>query len=244
MKQTSEKTGDRETHREVAEECVVPLPDVPHACERFLDDLAEWAEECIARYGEAPATDVHDQCTFLTGLQPLLTHRHSPDLLVFFRRMRDRVRAHFADTGQWAHGYWRMQETHHGTEHFELFLGMLLQLDPDDLETRRQLIDAVEHVLAPVGGVECWFDETTGLFPSVYCGADGVRREEGPAINVPDHFRWVNLALLAEGAGGGKEYLQWAAAYARRWAEAICFTRELPIALAPGGPLYDLDATD
>ena len=46
-----------------------------------------------------------------------------------------------------------MQEAHHGTEHFELFLGMLYRLDPDDAATTAQLLDAAEHIVNSVPGI-------------------------------------------------------------------------------------------
>ena len=41
--------------------------DLPHACQRFLDDVRRWAYEAIDRYADEPATDVHDQGTYTTG---------------------------------------------------------------------------------------------------------------------------------------------------------------------------------
>ena len=105
-------------------------------------------------------------------------------------QQRDRIRDHFTATDQWRHGYWRMHEAHHGTEHFELFLGALHRLDPDDDgDTTSQLVDAAEHIGNWVADVPPWFDWETGLFRSTFLGTDGAKVEPGLTLNVPDHFR-------------------------------------------------------
>ena len=104
---------------------IEPSHDLPHACQRFLDDVRRWAYEAIDRYADEPATDVHDQGTYTTGWEPLLRAGSDERILRFLQQARDRMRDHFTQTQQWRHGYWRMQEAHHGTEHYELFLGAL-----------------------------------------------------------------------------------------------------------------------
>ena len=74
---------------------------------------------------------VHDK------LVALLLARRDESVTAFLKDRRDRARTHFHDTDAWTHGYWRMSEAHHGTEHAELFLGFLHRLDPADDETRR-----------------------------------------------------------------------------------------------------------
>ena len=150
--------------------------DLAHAVERFLDDVRNWADTCIAEYADAPATDVHDQNTYTIGWAPMiraLDHRTAVD---FMRLGRDRIREHFVGTGAWHHGYWKKQEIHHGTEHFELFVQTLWRLAPDDGDTVAQFIDAVEHLgnWGDDGNVPDWFDHDTGLFRSTYLGTDFV----------------------------------------------------------------------
>ena len=172
---------------------IEPSHDLPHACQRFTDDLRRWAYEAIDRYADEPATDVHDQGTYTTGWEPLL--RACPDerILHFLQQKRDRIRDHFTRTQQWQHGYWRMQEAHHGTEHYELFLGALQRVLPDDRETARQLDDAAEHMGNWSSAAPDWFDWDKRRFHSLFFGADGLRTEPGMALNSPDHLRCVNI---------------------------------------------------
>jgi hypothetical protein len=207
---------------------------------RFLQALGEWIDACIDRYAAAPATDVHDQGTYTTGWAPYLRSTQDARALRFLKARRDAIHAHFERAGLWHHGYWRMQEAHHGTEHVELFLGTLLHLDPEDGETKHQLRDAAEHVIHAIPDIPPWFDPTTGLFRSMYMGTEGVRREPGMELNIPDHLRFVNLCRLADQAGGDARYMELATRYTGRWADAILAGDNLPVGLTPDGPIYDL----
>ena len=215
-----------------------PSPDLPTARDRFLADIAAWVRDCLDRYADAPATNVHDQATFTTGWEPYIRLTVDAEALAFMRGQRDRIRDHFTATGQWRHGYWRMHEAHHGTEHFELSLGTLHRLDPDDDSTTSQLVDAAEHIGNWVADVPPWFDWETGLFRSTFLGTDGVKVEPGLTLNLPDHFRCVNICLLAHGATGEQRYLDLATAHAGCWAEAILAEETLPLALDKSGPIY------
>ena len=223
-----------------------PAPNLPTARDRFLGDIAAWVRDCLARYADAPATDVHDQATFTTAWEPYIRATSDAEALAFMRQQRDRIRDHFTSTGQWRHGYWRMHEAHHGTEHFELFLGALHRLDPNDDSTTPQLVDAAEHVGNWVADVPPWFDWDTGLFRSTFLGTDGAKVEPGLTLNVPDHFRCVNICLLAHDATGGARYLDLAVAHAERWAEAMLASEALPLALDVNGPIHEFpdDAED
>lgn len=233
---------------------VVPSPNLPTACNRFLADVGEWAHDCIRRFDAAPPTDVHDQATYTTGWEPWLHATRDPAALAFLAKLRDDIRDHYAHSGRWQHGYWAMQEAHHGTEHFELFLGLLARVLPDDPETARQLDDAAEHMGNWSADVPAWFDWEQRRFHSLFFGADGVRTEPGMAINSPDHLRCVNICLLAEefnartrrgkGARQSTPYGKLAVAYAGEWADAILAEERLPLALTPTGVLYDFDGTD
>ena len=227
---------------------IEPSDDLAHARRRFLDDLRGWAYEAIERYAEEPATDVHDQGTYTTGWEPLLHACPDERILRFLQQKRDRIRDHFTATQQWRHGYWRMQEAHHGTEHYELFLGALQRVLPQDGETARQLDDAAEHMGNWSDGAPDWFDWERRRFRSLFFGADGLRTEPGMALNSPDHLRCVNICLLAasnpvtETAGG--RYIELAATHAGAWADAILAADTLPIALTTDGVLYEFDEED
>ncbi len=169
----------------------------------FLDEIGEWVRACICDYADADAdgetplpVDVHDQGSYTAAWGPYLRARNDEQGLTWMTRLRDRVNEHFHATDQWRHGYWRMQEAHHGTEHFEIFLGELWRLRPDDGETVSRMIDAVEHVGNWSPDVPPWFDWDTGLFRSFHFGADGVGEAPGDAVNVPDHIRCVTLCLV------------------------------------------------
>ncbi|MGN6360514.1 MAG: hypothetical protein ACTHNK_09000 [Thermomicrobiales bacterium] len=207
---------------------------------RFLRDLGAWVDESIARYADAPATDVHDQGTFTTGWEPYLRATGDARALAFLTTLRDKIRDHFVAAGRWRHGYWTMHEAHHGTEHYELFLGALARLAPDDATTVAQLTDAAEHFGNWVADVPPWFNWDRGLYHSSFFGTDGVRLEPGLEVNIPDHLRCVNIALLAHAATQEQCYLDLAATYGGRWADAILQGDTLPLALADDGPLYDL----
>jgi hypothetical protein len=131
-----------------------------------------------------------------------------------------------------------MQEAHHGTEHFELFLGSLWRLDPEDGATADQLVDAAEHMGNWAAEVPPWFDWQSRLFYSLFFGAAGVKTEPGMDINTPDHMRCANICLLAYQAGGDARFLELASVYAGHWAEAILAAEALPLGLTRTGPLY------
>jgi hypothetical protein len=208
------------------------------ACQRFLDELGQWVHSCVRRYGGASPTRVHDQATYTTSWLPWIRARGGAVERRFLATLRDRIASHFHRVGQWRHGYWRMHDVHHGTEHFELFLGALWRLDRDDDVTVSHVLDAVEHMGNWSSRVPEWFDWNTGLFHSRFLGTDGVRPTGRARVNVPDHLRCVNLSLLAYDMTGMQRYLRLAVAHAGRWADAITGDSRLPLALAPCGPIY------
>jgi hypothetical protein len=214
--------------------------DVSEAYARFMASLGSWVDVCIERYADAPATDVHDQGTYTTGWVPYVREREDVRALNFLKERRDAIRDHFVATGEWHHGYWGLQEAHHGTEHFELFLGSLLDLDSGDVETRRQILDATEHIGNWADDIPDWFDADAHLFRSMYLGTREIRLEPGMELNIPDHMRFVSLCLLALKAGGGQRYLDLASDYAGQWADAILAGDPLPVGILPGGPVTDL----
>jgi hypothetical protein len=219
---------------------IEPSPTLTSARDRFLDTVGDWIHDCMDRYEGACPSDVHDQATYTTGWEPYLQARGDARALAFLKHTRDRIHAHFTTTDQWHHGYWRRQEAHHGTEHFELFLGMLHHLDPGDEITRAALGDAAEHVLNDVPDVPPWVDDATGLFRSMYLGTTVVRTEPGMELNIPDHLRFANLCLLAYETNRDGRYLDFAAAYARKWSTAILEREHIPMGLLPDGPVHEL----
>lgn len=216
---------------------IVPSADLVEARDRFLAEMQRWIGDCLARYGDAPPTEVHDQATYTTAWAPAIAVSGDAAALAFLRRLRDDIRDHFTATGRWRHGYWTMQEAHHGTEHFELFLGALAVLAPDDATTA-QLIDVAEHMGNWVSAVPPWFDWERGLFRSIHFGAEGVLAGPGLELNVPDHLRCAGICLLAHRASGQARFLDLATVYARTWADAILEGETLPVALGADGPRH------
>lgn len=228
---------------------VIVSSNFTEAKERFLDQIQTWIQACIQAYAATAPTDVHDQATYTTGWEPYLKADYDQAMqasaLAFMKQVRDDVCEHFTQNGMWHHGYWTMQEAHHGTEHFELFLGTLLRLDPTDAITKAQLLDAAEHIGNWVPAIPRWFDEETGQFRSMYLGTEEVRTERGMMLNIPDHLRFVNLCLIAHRVidltgQTPSRYLDLATRYATQWAEAIVAREVLPVGLLPSGPVYDL----
>ena len=214
-----------------------------HARALFMDDLGDWIGDCIERYGDAPATDVHDQATFTTSWGPWIRHRDDGRAVAFMLDLARKIREHFEQRDLWYHGYWRRQEVHHGTEHFELFLGLLVELAPQSQWAKDQLLDACEHIGNWVDGVPKWFDWDTSLFVSTHLGTTEVKTGAGHDINVPDHLRMINLCLLAHRVGGGDRYLKLATSHCAVWANAINRAAQLPLALVGTGWLETLSAS-
>lgn len=230
----------------------------------LLDSIRKWKDSCLRKYSGQPATDCHDQLTYTTGWEPYIAVTEDEEALSFMKRCRDDVKEHFTSTGLWKHGYWRLQEAHHGTEHFELFLGCLFRLDPEDSVTKEHLLDAAEHFGNWCSDVPPWFDESTGLFRALHFGTDGVGGEAGSEwvdpstglvrsiqtegsgsgdetitrINVPDHLRCVNICLIAYQMTDDRKYLDLASQHAGLWADAIVSSDVLPVGLLPSGPVY------
>lgn len=225
-------------HSITDEEVIQDSSDLRTACESFLNELFQWIRECTEKYRYESPTDGHDQATFTTSWSPAIKLRRCVGALDFMKDLRDRIKEHFDSSKLWRHGYWRMNDTHHGTEHFEIFLATLWRLDPSDPITVEQFVDAVEHIGNWSPDVPEWFDWDTGLFRSLYFGADGIRQTDDLQFNVPDHIRCANLCLLAYRMTGEGHYLKLAELHASKWTEALLERDELPLALSKEGPVY------
>jgi hypothetical protein len=223
---------------------VIASEDLTDAYARFSSAIHEWIAACIERYADAPPTAVHDQATYTTAWEPWLSATHDEAVVTFLVRLRDQLRDHYVATDLWHHGYWQQQEVHHGTEHFELFLGALSRLVPDESETFAQLRDAAEHCGNWNTDVPPWFDWETGLFRSTHLGTVAVGQSPGAALNIPDHLRCVNLCLLAHRDERDTQFLDLAVRHAGRWADAINAGPSLPLGLTARGALYSLSAAE
>ncbi len=211
------------------------------ACVHFHVDVRDWVRDCIRDFASAPPINGHDQATFTTGWEPYIRARGDQEALDFMTDLRDRIRDFFVSAGKWKHGYWTTMDVHHGTEHFELFLGTLWRLSPDDEKTVAQLVDAAEHMGNWVPEIPAWFDWDKGLFMGLHFGTEGVRPVPWREVfNIPDHLRCVNVLLLAYAMTGEERYLSLARLYGGRWADAILSGEELPVALNQQGAVYFL----
>lgn len=216
---------------------VEPSASVQQAAGRFLDALGAWAGRVRAACPGGVAPAGHDGGTFMLPWATYIKATGDTAPLALMRAYRDAARAQFEQSGEWLDGYWRRQEAHHGTEHFDLFIRTLWQLDPDDAETVAQLEDAAEHVGNFKPGFPAWFDWDTGLFASMFLGTEHVGDR---GANVPDHMRLVSLALLAHDMTARPRYLDLACAHGQRWVQAILAGEALPVAIDENGPLLEL----
>ena len=215
--------------------------DPKDACDLFLSELKGWAYAGIERYRDQPPIDGHDQLTYTTGWEPYLLSCRDPHVIRFLETAEREVSAHFNARNLWHHGYWRMREAHHGTEHFDLFLGFMTRVLPGHDPSIRQLLDATEHLGNWSPEVPEWFDYATGLFRSLHFGTDGVRGDDGTELNMPDHLRCATLLLMSYELTADARFLELAERYGERWATAIGADRaRLPIGLTRHGAIHEL----
>ncbi len=207
------------------------------ATNQFLEAIGAWAERVIGTHPDGVPAAGHDAGTFMLPWTTYVKAKDDRRPLEFMRLYRDSAKQHFEKTGEWLDGYWRRQEVHHGTEHFDLFVRALWQLDPNDAETVRRIDDVAEHVGNWKPGIPAWFDWESGLFRSMFLGTEVVGVS---GANIPDHMRMVSLCLLAHDMTKNKRYLDLAKAHAEHWADGILAGNALPVAVGEQGPLFDL----
>jgi len=218
---------------------VEPSASLRQAAENFLDEVRAWVERVIEANPDGVTSDSHDGGTFMVPWAVYAQASGDGRVAEFMRSYRDNAKAHFEAAGKWLDGYWRTQEAHHGPEHFQLFMHTLWSLDPTDAETVRQFEDAAEHIGNWKDGFPKWYDEERGMLRSFHLGTESVGKA---APNVPEHVRFVDMAVKAHEMTGAGRYLEFARAYGGRWAEAVLAGPELPVALDEDGAVYDLAA--
>ncbi len=214
------------------------IASLPDARDALLAELGDWVTQCVHELSGAPPLDGHDQGTFTASWPVWIWTTGDEQALAFMKRLQVAARAHFTESGAWRHGYWADQEVHHGTEHFDVFMRALWRLNPADGEVVAQFTDAAEHLGNWAGGVPEWFDPGTGLFRSMYLGTEAVWTGPGYELNVPEHLRCVNMALLAHEMTDEFRYLDLAERHGGLWADAVLAERRLPVGLAAEGPVY------
>lgn len=210
------------------------------AVERFRQEVIDWAEEAMGVLPDLLPDNSHDGGTFTVGFMPVLNKRKDAVLIKGILNYRDAMEKHFRETDLWRHGYWHMNEAHHGTEHFEIFLGSLFNMMPEDETTIDQIEDAAEHIGRWSDSFDEWYDWDKHLFKSFYLGSDGIIEKQGSRINLPDHLRFANIALLAWNATHNDRYLDFSRDYAGHWADAITHS-SIPFGINSDGPITDTD---
>lgn len=224
------------------EKYTVTIPDASdpqEAKQIFLEEIRSWVYTCINRYRhEPPLANQHDQGTYTTAWEPYIRETGDETALSFMKDLRDRIASAAQNRGEWKHGYWKYNEAHHGTEHFELFLGTLFRLDSQDTKTIRQIEDAAEHFGNWVSGIPAWFNWETGLYRSMFFGTEKIGEAAGCSLNVPDHLRCANIAGLAYHATGQERYLRLCASISKPWAKAAVACSAFPLALNEKGGVY------
>lgn len=228
-------------HLEMTSKTIQRSSRVGEACDTFVKELKTWVYSCMHKYSDAHPTDGHDQLTYTTGWEPYIRAARDETVIRFLKSSRDAVAAHFVENNMWYHGYWRIQEAHHGTEHFELFLGFMSRVDPEDAETKKQILDAAEHIGNWNPDVPDWFDDRSGLFFSLFFGTDGVRSDSGMELNMPDHLRCVNILLISYKITQESKYLELAERYAAHWVDALLSGDQIPIGITKHGGIYEFD---
>lgn len=210
-------------------------PSLAAAIQQFFAEMESWVRRVVQANPNGISSGSHDGGTFMIPWASYARTTGDPRPLPFMKMYRDRTRARFVQNDSWSHGYWKKQEAHHGTEHFELFLGSLVGLDKTDRETVRQLEDAAHHIGNWSDGAPDWYDWGRGVFRSLYLGTEFVGE---PSLNFPEHVRMISIALIAHDATGEERYLDFAIHYGERWARAILENTGLPIGIDSEGPVY------
>jgi len=213
---------------------------VTSAIADFRQDIHAWIDDCTRRYSSVPPSEVHDQATFVCGWLPYLSGPRAAPCRQFIADLGRRVSSHYRQSGVWEHGYWILNDAHHGPEHFIYYLAGMQQWGIDSNNVCELLTDCAEHITRKIDGSESWIDLETGLFRALYFGTGCWLEHEHSKINIPDHLRFVSLALLAYDASHHAVYKNWAVEYGRRWADEIARSRDIPVALTPEGAIYTL----
>ncbi len=180
--------------------------------------MAAWINDALARHAQAPYQGGHDEGSFM---QSWFGHHllcHEPRVMQFAHMLRDGI-AHWSEDN-WLHGFYRVGEVHHQTEIFTCFLARLWLTEPDDL-TAEIVVDAAHHIGNWVEGFPAWYDHDQRRFLSWRIGTESVGSGDKAGFEVPDHFRLLQIALVAHRITGEERYLTLCREYAGRWAAEI-----------------------
>ena len=198
-----------------------PNPHRPEWAGAFYDardQMRAWVNDSLRRNRPVPYHGGHDEGTFISSWFGFHRLFGCPEAIDFARHMRDGF-------SEWSrehlkHGFYPEGEAHHQTEIFTFFLCRLWRVAPDD-ETAELIVDAAHHIGNWVEGFPRWYDPDECRFLSWRIGTESVGSGAQAGYEVPDHFRLLQMALVARAITGEQRYLDLCTDYADRWAEAI-----------------------
>lgn len=207
----------------------------PQWVDSFIDVRREmdlWIAASIEFQSHVPFLGGHDEGAFIASWLCHYQLTKDPAIIAFARSLRDRF-AEWAQT-HLTHGFYPDGEVHHQTEIFNSFLLRLWRVAPDD-RTADLILDAAEHIGNWVPGMREWYDWEEDRFLSYHVGTEQAEHAESAGVEVPDHFRLIQLALGAFLISDDLKYLDLCIRWTRRWATAILDSPEaLPRAILSG----------
>lgn len=210
--------------------------DLSVACNNMLKTLKNWADMCIREFSFSEPNNSHDQLTYTVGFAPLYKYQNDEKILTFMKNERDKMKNYFEKNGEWLYGYWKKQEAHHGTEHFDLFIRELYKLDKNDEETIKTMTDVANIITHENENVPKWYNSENNLFNSMFLGSQVVGESLENNMNVPEHLRIINLILLAYEMTENKKYLEFSERYMEKWTSALL--TDIPLGVNQNGSIY------
>ena len=202
----------------------------------LMSAMDGWIAASIKRSRHCAWLGGHDEGTFTSSWFAYYQLTGDRRVLDFLHFMRDGF-LEFAKRA-FHHGYYAEGEAHHQPEPFIFFLTRLFHLDPSDRAVAAALEHAAEHVGNWVEGLPPWYDWTAHRFRSWRIGTQHVQATSPWNHEVPDHMRFVQMAVVAFLATKRTRYLDLARDYANKWAKLILEHGPIPGYLAA----YDGDS--
>ena len=189
-----------------------------------MQSLTRLLDQVVARLPlqepSGPDRGGEDEANFTLSWLALEQLQPNPERRVFLDSC-------FRDLQRWVRedcykGYQPIQEAHHGTEPFLLFLPRYAQLPDAPREEIAELVcGAADYILNRVPGQPQWFDEEHQRFVSIDLGSKRAEPREIWKLETADHLRFIHIALTAFDLSGDQAYADWACAYAEQRARLI-----------------------
>jgi hypothetical protein len=182
------------------------------------EQMRMWIDAALARHAQTPYRGGHDEGSFIQSWWGYHQLFGDARVIEFGHMLRDGF-------AEWArenmtHGFYPVGEAHHQTEIFTCFLCQLWLTEPDDL-TAELIVDAAHHIGNWVEGPPAWYDHDQRRFLSWRIGTEAIGSGDKAGYEVPDHFRLLQIALVAHRITDDERYLQLSREYAGRWVEEI-----------------------